>query len=62
MDVQPINLQQLCDTILSIWYKLSVSSTLLNLRHNKISIVESNVCKCGSNPVLVPDKVACECP
>ena len=38
MDVQPTNLRQLCDAIMSIWTKLSeeCSSTLLNLCHEEL--------------------------
>ncbi len=38
MDVQPTNLQQLCDAIISIWTKSlrNVSNTLLNLCHEKL--------------------------
>jgi len=37
MDVQPTNLQQMCDSIMSIWKSLrNVSSTLMNLCHEEI--------------------------
>ncbi len=37
MDVQPTNLQQLCDAIMSIWTKTrNVSNTLLNLCHEEL--------------------------
>lgn len=37
VDVQPKNLQQLCDAMKSTWTKMSVSCTLLNLYHEKVS-------------------------
>ncbi len=38
MDVQPTNLQKLCDDIISIWpkYLRNVSNTLLNLWHDEL--------------------------
>ncbi len=59
MDVQPTNLQQLCDAIMTIWpkYLRNVYNTLLNLCHEEIrQFWRQKGVQQG-----VPNKVASEC-
>ncbi len=65
MDVQPTNLQQLCDAIMSIWTwslksRRNVSNTLLNLYHEELRQFWRQK---GVQPDTskVPNKVASEC-
>ncbi len=62
LDVQPTNLQQLCDALMSIWTKISEEyfQHLVKSMPRRIkAVLKANR---GSNPVLgVPNKVACVC-
>ncbi len=61
MDVQPTNLQQLCDAIMSIWTKIS-KECFQNLVESMPRRIKAVLKEKGVQPgTIVPNKVASEC-
>ncbi len=50
MDVQPTNLQQLCDAIVSIWTKISEECSKIRFLFITYTIIQ-NITKCKSGPL-----------